>query len=241
MKAIETAKTWLSSSPAKLGAGARAGAGVVWGRIKDLFSVLTAFHVVALIWSVFLGLTAVLICFRGIIHAGMFSLIPLDETPSVTYLNDNYDSMYWIAVGSGLLLLVGYIIALFKGLKNDKLSRYFVGSNALLVALVAFTCRFSGDEAIVQTEDLGFLDWVTALIMPVVSSLLMLVIGRRVKRGSEGQAVATVLTERKLNRKALVYLLSTLAVFLYVIPIHAEFWELDAAHGIVYTKFLKPD
>jgi arylsulfatase A-like enzyme len=241
MNPEEGNKSWMLAVPLKAKALVCGVPGLLLRRTKDLFSALTAFHLVSLFWTAFLLLTAVLVCFRGIIHAGMFSLIPLDETPSVTFLNEHYDVIYASAVGAGVALLVGYAVALFKHLRTDKLSRTFVGSTALLVALVAFTCRFSGGEAIVQTEDLGFLDWLTALIMPGVSALLMLVIGRRVGRHTTEQAAPFEMTERKLNRKALVYLLGTVAVFLYVIPIHAEFWALDDAHGVVYTKFLKPD
>ena len=96
----------------------------------------------------------------------MFSLIPLDETPSVRFLNEHYGSIYWSSrrwFGTRWPMA-----ALFRGRRTDKLSRYFIGASGFLVALVAFTCRFSDEEAIVQTQDLGFLDWITALLMPFV-------------------------------------------------------------------------
>ena len=139
------------------------------------------FHLVTVIWAATLVLTATLVCFRGIYHSGIFSLISLDESPGMKFLYENVSEMVWATVGAIGTLLVLYLVVLFRRLKTDRSSQWLVGLSASYLALFAHLHWYTKPVEGLETADVAWLEWILALHMPFISLLLMQVFGRRIR------------------------------------------------------------
>lgn len=223
-------------------------------RLAELVSMLMAWNILAVVWMLAVAAFGALAAFRAMVNASISDLFEIRDVPVLDYLNTNYSQAFWFAAGLG-----GFVVSFFwlacrywdTGLadRRNGWTSFALGpyrwtlrkTLSLLCPLVFVVCGLfasycSGENPADTVRPTDWLDW-TSIAAVVLTTVLL---GRMICDTSdltESQAVCRESTQYPLLRLAMIYLLSTLTVYVYAVWEHKDFWNSKKNGGYEFEPF----
>ena len=223
-------------------------------RLAELVSMLMAWNILAIVWMVTVAAFGALAAFRAMVHASISDLFEIRDVPALEYLNTNYSQLYWLAAGlGGFVVVYSWQVCRFwdTGLVElrNRWTLFGLGpyrwtprkTLSLLCPVVFVVCGLfasycSGDKPSEHVRPTDWLDWMS--ISAVVLTTVLL--GRMICETSdliESRAVCRESTKYPMLRLAMIYLLSTLTVYVYAVWEHKDFWNPKTNGGYNFEPF----
>lgn len=197
-----------------------------WSRLRDLWRPKMAYWLMGWVWFVYAGLWAVLVSLREVIHSAMFALLSMEDAPPIEFVYSYYEEVYWSAGAAGGALLLGLGWSFRHGVRKPGRERVLLGALVAHLCLFLLSCRFSFEAEWLVAPAVGFTDWLGLALVPVfVWATLTRLRTSFARKVDVPEAHPRTLTLRVVSRKAIIYCLSGVTVFLYAIPSHLKFWE----------------
>ena len=149
----------------------------------------------------------------------------MEDAPPIEAFYHQYTHIY---LGQALVgcLLVGALTIIFRPHWRESLKvRCLIGGLVAHVAQALWTCQYTYADRLLTVQDILLLDWVGAFLVPILSWLWMDLMKARCTEPGQSP-LPRPSSVREVFRPAIVYLLSSVAIFAYSVPSHLEFWEL---------------
>lgn len=212
-----------------------------------------AWHVSALVWLLAVSGFGALAIFRAVMHSSISDLFEIRDVPALDFLDTNYSQLYWLVAGLGAFIIAffwqacrmwGSVSVQRTSLSSKLLGPYEWNPRKLIsvacpivfvtASLLASWPPSDGETASVNPT--GWLDWIS--VAAVICTTIML--GRLICGTSEvddSDHVALESTKHPAFRYGIIYLLCALAVFVYAIWEHKDFWDPATNGDYEYKRF----
>ena len=183
-------------------------------RVTLVFALLLSSHLILATW---------VISFRGTMHTGLMQLIDLDEIPMVYHAFHNYELIYGLCFGLGTVVLVLSLFTHWPLRRQKPWTESIQIIFALSLVLLAYASAFQRHEDELHIDGIQWIDWLyTVFILPFAYVSLKALLGKQ-------PVLKTVapprLSQRVLLRKAMIFMISCIAILFSSVPLHFQFWD----------------
>ncbi len=214
---------------------------------------LMAWHVAGLVWLLAVAGFGALAIFRAVIHSSISDLFEIRDVPALDFLDTNYTELFWLVAGLGAFS-VAFIwqacrmwqadIVERSSLKITLLGEYCWGPRKVITTacpIVFVACSFlaslpPSDSDSLAVSPTSWLDWTSVAAVLATTVLL----GRAICETSElsdSSQISKESTRHPFFRMGLIYLLCVVAVFVYAVWEHKDFWDPELNGNYDYDPF----